>query len=257
VPTVKELLTIVDPGQFSSSIDDMIFPDTPSSFFWSSTPCAGATGNVWSVVFDIGAPSYAGVLESGYARCVRTGTAVAGDAAVSDATTGDAAFSDATAGDAAAASDAPAGDATAGDAAAATDATAGDATAGDAAAPAGHYTIANGTVYDPGTKLTWQQAISSSTYTQADAATYCSALGLNGATWRVPTVKELLTIVDFTVPSPGPTVDSTAFPGTAADHSWSATPYAGAPGDGWFVSFSTGFSDYGLMSSTSYVRCVH
>jgi len=204
VPSIVELMSIVDPGQFSSSIDNAIFPDTPSSFFWTSTPSAGANGEAWSVVFDVGAPQYAGVLESGYVRCVRTGKAGVGDASAFD-----------------------------------------------------HYAIANGTVRDTSTKLTWQRAAPSSTYAQADAVSYCSSLSLNGATWRLPTVKELLTIVDFSVPSPGPTVDSDAFPGIPADHFWSATPYAGAPGAGWFVTFSTGFSDFGDMSNMNFVRCVH
>jgi len=129
---------------------------------------------------------------------------------------------------------------------------------GHASAPAGRYTTANGTVYDTKTKLTWQQAVSSSTYTQAGAASYCSTLGLNGATWRLPTVKELVTIVDVSVASPGPTVDSTAFPGTPASFFWTSTLYAGASGLAWSVNFYSGDTDgYGVVSDASgSVRCV-
>ena len=59
------------------------------------------------------------------------------------------------------------------------------------------YTTAGGTVYDTKTKLTWQQAISSSTYTWADAQTYCAgvSMSLGGTGWRLPTLVELKTIV--------------------------------------------------------------
>jgi hypothetical protein len=129
--------------------------------------------------------------------------------------------------------------------------------AGRASAPDGRYTVGNDTVFDTKTKLTWQRAVSMSTYAQADAASYCSALGLSGATWRLPKMKELVTIVDFSVASPAPTIDSTAFPGTPANDFWSATPYAGAQGNAWFVSFNTGYSDYSAVLVAKNVRCVH
>lgn len=128
--------------------------------------------------------------------------------------------------------------------------------AGRASAPAGRYTIANGTVYDTKTALTWQQAVSSSTYTQAAAATYCATLGLNGAVWRLPTIKELATIVDDSVSSPGPTIDSTAFPATPGDYFWASTSYAGASGFGWFVNFYYGDPSYFAVTNTHYARCV-
>jgi hypothetical protein len=127
---------------------------------------------------------------------------------------------------------------------------------GRASTPAGRYTIANGTVYDTKTKLTWQQAIPSSTYTQAGAASYCSTLGLNGATWRLPTAKELLSIVDISVGAPGPTIDSSAFPSTPANFFWSSTPYAGTSGSAWYVGFDDGGTGYGVVSNTDSVRCV-
>src|SRR5258706_11285535 len=64
------------------------------------------------------------------------------------------------------------------------------------AAPAVRYRIANSTVYDTQTKLTWQQAIPKSLYAWADAKTYCSALSLDGSGWRLPSINELQTLVD-------------------------------------------------------------
>jgi hypothetical protein len=128
---------------------------------------------------------------------------------------------------------------------------------GSAAAPAGQYVIANGTVYDTKTKLTWQQDFSPVTYPQFGAAGYCASLGRNGASWRLPSMKELLTIVDFSVGPPGPTIDSTAFPNTPADYFWSSTPYSGTPGSAWSAQFYYGISYGNDASNTSYVRCVH
>ncbi len=131
------------------------------------------------------------------------------------------------------------------------------AAAGRAYAPTGRYRIANGTVYDTKTKLTWQQTISASSCVQADAASYCTNLGLNGARWRLPTGKELITLVDVSVAYPGPTVDSAAFPGTPADYFWSITPFEGTPDNAWAVSFSYGGPDGYYVSALHYVRCVH
>ena len=131
------------------------------------------------------------------------------------------------------------------------------AVVGRASAPGGRYAIVDGTVHDAKTNLTWQQVVSSTTYTQADAVSYCSTLGLNGATWRLPTMKELLTIVDLSVAPPGPTIDSTAFPGTPGAYFWSSTQYAGTAGSAWSVLFYYGFSYGNEVTDTSYARCVH
>jgi Protein of unknown function (DUF1566) len=66
-------------------------------------------------------------------------------------------------------------------------------------APAGRYTInaAAGTVFDTKTKLTWQRAVASTRYTWPDAKTTCAALVLNGKGWRLPTIGELSSLIDF------------------------------------------------------------
>jgi len=129
--------------------------------------------------------------------------------------------------------------------------------AGRAAAPHGRYTVGSGSVYDNETRLTWQRTAPSSTYIQTGAASYCATLNLNGATWRLPTIKELVTIVDVTVASPGPTIDSAAFPGTVPGPFWSSTPYAGASsGVVWAVYFYGGNAYSDDVSNADYVRCV-
>ncbi len=132
-----------------------------------------------------------------------------------------------------------------------------------ASAPAGRYTIANGTVTDTKTGLVWQQTISAQQYpwqssTATTAPAYCAGLSLNGAQgWRVPSLKELMTIVDLTQKTPA--IDSSAFPSTPADFFWSTTQALGFGGAIlWTVQFDKGIADGTTITTTNsaYVRCV-
>jgi hypothetical protein len=93
-------------------------------------------------------------------------------------------------------------------------------------APNGRYVVSASTVYDSKTKLTWQRTIASSDscpYTYANAKAYCSTIGtsLGGTGWRLPTLKELLTLIDWAQTNQG--FDTTAFPTQANCYYWSAT----------------------------------
>jgi hypothetical protein len=133
----------------------------------------------------------------------------------------------------------------------------------DAAAPPGRYAVASGTVLDTKTGLTWQQNLPSTNYIWGSAGlpgtaqNYCATLSLSGSGWRLPTVKELETIVDFSISDPA--IDPVAFPGTPTlGFFWSATPLATTnPSGAWGVKFDLGFSrsDYGVATQ-QYVRCV-
>jgi hypothetical protein len=131
--------------------------------------------------------------------------------------------------------------------------------AASAGAPALRYTIgtgpAAGTVYDTKTMLTWQQAVSGTTYTWANAKSACQTASGNGGGWRLPTAPELLSLVDF-LASSGPFIDTTAFPNTPTKAFWSATPVAGSTTTAWPVDFSTGNSNEANVTTASYVRCV-
>jgi formylglycine-generating enzyme required for sulfatase activity len=124
----------------------------------------------------------------------------------------------------------------------------------DANAPAGRYTTSGGTVYDTKTKLTWQQAVPAGTYTWAGAQAYCAGLSLNGTGWRLPTCKELQTIVDDS--QTNPSIDTTAFPSTPASWFWSSSPLAGSSSYAWSVLFNYGGTGNGIVSSAGDVRCV-
>lgn len=125
-------------------------------------------------------------------------------------------------------------------------------------APSGRYTASGGTVYDTKTKLTWQQTITPTAYSFTDATTYCASLGasLGGAGWRVPTIKELQTILDLSQAA-GPFVDRTAFPSTPLHYFWSSTPQVGTSSGPWIVDFGLGNLTLPGMSTANNVRCVH
>ena len=123
-------------------------------------------------------------------------------------------------------------------------------------APPQHYTVQAGTVRDNSTLLTWQQASDATKRSWSDAAAYCTQLQLAGTGWRVPTLKELLTLVD-PARTTAPVIDSKVFPGAPADTFWSANSFASDVNYAWTVDFRHGNSakDH-AKSAGAYVRCV-
>ncbi len=108
------------------------------------------------------------------------------------------------------------------------------------------------------TGLEWQRTVGAASYTQAEAITYCDDLELAGYTdWQLPSTIELMTLVDYTVPDPGPAIDTDAFPGTPAAIFWSSSSAAGMSSKGWFVHFANGFSSPADVSMIAgHARCV-
>jgi Protein of unknown function (DUF1566) len=71
LPTLQELLTIVDESQTQPSIDPTAFPGTPPLGFWSATPSATDPSQVWYVSFSGGYTDLHGTSSSQLVRCVR------------------------------------------------------------------------------------------------------------------------------------------------------------------------------------------
>lgn len=143
------------------------------------------------------------------------------------------------------------------------------------------YTDNNdGTVTDNNTGLMWQKCSvgqnndatctgSAATYNWYRASgTYdasynpssesvCGALPLAGhSDWRLPSKKELTSIVEYSIPNPGPTIKTAYFPNTAASYCWSSTTDAYKPGSAWNVYFYNGYVSYHEKYSDNFVRCV-
>jgi hypothetical protein len=80
----------------------------------------------------------------------------------------------------------------------------------------------NGTITDTLTGLIWQKEATEETMTWEKAQEYCENLSLNGYTdWRLPAVKELLSLVDYSRYNPA--INTTYFPNTVSSFYWSTT----------------------------------
>jgi hypothetical protein len=107
----------------------------------------------------------------------------------------------------------------------------------------------------------------------SDCAVPAGACGFAGhRDWRLPAVKELNSIVDYSVAVPGPTVNA-AFHGascggtctditnpacscTVPDVYWSATTYANFPDGAWNVSYYLGNMYAGYKYDAAFARAV-
>ena len=92
-------------------------------------------------------------------------------------------------------------------------------------------------------------------HTQADAASYCRGLGLDGYTdWRLPTRIELVSIIDLGTSYPA--IDGTAFPNTTGQFFWSSSSYTPDPSEAWGVDFGIGVTWHSSTSALAHIRCV-
>jgi hypothetical protein len=135
-----------------------------------------------------------------------------------------------------------------------------------AATPALRYRLSADSVEDTRTRLIWQRALSPE-LAVADAKDYCSKLSIAGGGFRMPTLHELLSLLD---PTTDPDtyeltamlparIDLEAFPGTPRTKPfWTSTPVV-TPSCStcpafWVVLFNQGPST--TSSTTGYTRCV-
>jgi hypothetical protein len=138
-------------------------------------------------------------------------------------------------------------------------------------APSDQYSLFNmndDVIVDAHTGLRWQRVASATAVDYADAFGVCASLSLDTSTtgWRVPSYKELLTLVDeapHTEYVGGALtrkwVDPNAFPATAVDLPyWTSSTYPYSAGSAAYaVSFHTGAPLGDDTILLHYVRCVH
>jgi hypothetical protein len=121
--------------------------------------------------------------------------------------------------------------------------------------PASYDTSKPGVVLDKVTHLMWQQPIDPGTYLWGDAQAHCSGLSLAGHHgWRLPTVIELYSLLDFTQMKPA--IDPTAFPNTPVEWFWSSSSEVLSRGDAWGVGFDDGSIGDLDVGHAHRVRCV-
>lgn len=107
------------------------------------------------------------------------------------------------------------------------------------------------TVFDG---LAWSHS-STSEHTFDEALEYVKELNQNSYDgfndWRLPTIKELITLIDFDRFNP-----ASIFSDTVASCYWSSTTFSGFPNFAWFVLFYNGYPNYALKTTLCYVRAV-
>ncbi len=104
------------------------------------------------------------------------------------------------------------------------------------------------------TGLTWQVAVDGQLRTWEAARAHCQGLTAAGGGWRLPSMKELQTLVDD---SAGPSRPSTP---CSATRPWSRSgppaPVVATPGSAWRVSFIHGYTYDASAMYEYHTRCV-
>lgn len=73
LPNKKELASLVEQRCYDPAINARFFPNTPSSWFWSSSPYAGSAYGAWYVYFGDGGVNLSFKDNAIYVRLVRGG----------------------------------------------------------------------------------------------------------------------------------------------------------------------------------------
>ncbi|MEN9373690.1 MAG: hypothetical protein RIR79_1242, partial [Pseudomonadota bacterium] len=210
LPTIRELLTIADDTLMSPATSTTLFPNTPAyATVWSSTLGASASGLAWYAGFNRGTAQLDGYTGSRAVRLVSEDT--------SDTSTSPYKLP-----------------------------------LFNMARPSSDYKdLGNGTVTHIPTNLMWQRCLIGQTW---DGTTCTGTAGLftwaqtlqlptsnnfvSYTDWRLPTQKELLSLVDYTVANPA--INSTIFPNNGNSIVWSKTAFVGNASFQWLVSFANG-----------------
>jgi hypothetical protein len=123
----------------------------------------------------------------------------------------------------------------------------------------GALTVGVDTVTDSMTNLEWQRtALDDADRDWQGALAYCESLTHASKTdWRLPSIKELLTIVDEAAIAP-PVVDAASFGESSAARYWSSTPAPSFLSERFAFALDTGFGTTSDLKMTEFAaaRCV-
>ncbi len=222
LPNIRALLSIVDRTQAGPAMDTTAFPHNPSDYCYSFSTSldAAGTGKVWGILFADGGD--ANLIDKSYGCPVRLMRGGHPQSLLSDSR--------------------PSAD---------------------------FVDQGNGIVTYTPTGLMWKRCAegqiwtgsacsgSYTTYTWDQTPTLTGSFA-GYSDWRVPSEDELTSLVDYTIPSPGPTINTALFPNTpTSDCFWSASSDASYSGVAWFVCFNFGLAaNYWYKTSTMPVRLV-
>jgi len=96
--------------------------------------------------------------------------------------------------------------------------------------------------------LEWQEADDGIQRTWEKAVDYAVTLGKG---WRLPTIEELFSIIDFTICDPACKIED-----CRSSYYWSSSPDANNSSLAWYVNFGLGYVFNFNKDSQSYARCV-
>ena len=106
------------------------------------------------------------------------------------------------------------------------------------------------------TGLQWQDSEEAKTVSKTweDAKSYCSSFSLEGKSdWRLPTRKELKSIVDYGKSNPA---IYSVFINVTSSVYWSSTTNVSSSSDAWYVHFYSGNDYWNSKGNGFRVRCV-
>jgi len=113
---------------------------------------------------------------------------------------------------------------------------------------------------DQETGLIWETspATTKHAWTGSDLAFACANKAVGGRKgWRVPSIHELASLVDPSVPAPGPTLPPDhPFANVQPATYWSATTVAALPTNGWLLTFASGDINSNPKDTLQHVWCV-
>jgi hypothetical protein len=118
--------------------------------------------------------------------------------------------------------------------------------------PPSYTTNSNGTTTDNNTKLIWQKEDDSTVRTWDEANSYCDSLNLGGYTdWRLPTKRELFSIVDFG--RYNPSINTSVFTNTKTDRYWTSSVDSSS-NNPWYIYFGKLLIDDSCIYYNSYYK---
>jgi len=113
------------------------------------------------------------------------------------------------------------------------------------------------TWYDPDPATNGGNAGTESDHDTLDFIRALNSANFGGhSDWRLPSREELRSLVDYSIPSPGPTIDVSYFPNSVSSYYWSSTMPASNNASVFSINFNNDYDSAGSKSNSFYVRAV-